>query len=38
MRHYDKFPIIGWGAYRAPVKASDRILHQESVIVQMPAS
>lgn len=38
MRDHDNIPVIDWTEDHAPQKATAQILHQEPVVLQMPAS
>ena len=38
MRDYDNLPRIDWSAENAALKAKAQILHQEPVVLNMPAS
>jgi hypothetical protein len=37
MHDYDNVPVIEWGTKHAALKAKAQILHQEPVVLQMPA-
>jgi hypothetical protein len=38
MRDYDNMPMLDWSAKNAALKAKAQILHQEPVVLNMPAS